>query len=279
MSLWKDMNLEGKRALILHHDDLGMFQAMNGAYAALGFPTGSIMLPTGWAAEAALTTLPHADLGVHLTLTSEWDNLRYRPLTVGASLVDGSGHFYKSVEEAWAHMDAGEVAVELRAQIEAGKALNYDVTHIDTHMGSAMRPDIAQAYIRLAIEYRIAAFVPELEGKAFAPDDAKTAEELARVIAGCGLPQFRVIDAYNQPPQARRAWLVDTLSKAGPGVYHCLHHAALDTPELRAIRDWPVRAADYAGLQDADVRRVLGEFVPLTYRDVRAGLQRYGFPG
>ena len=28
-----------------------------------------------------------------------------------------------------------------------------------------------------------------------------------------------------------------------------------------------------------DVRRVLGEFVPLTYRDVRAGLQRYGFPG
>ncbi|MEY4233307.1 MAG: hypothetical protein RL635_274, partial [Chloroflexota bacterium] len=22
MSLWKDMNLEGKRALILHHDDL-----------------------------------------------------------------------------------------------------------------------------------------------------------------------------------------------------------------------------------------------------------------
>jgi len=26
------------------------------------------------------------------------------------------------------------------------------------------------------------------------------------------------------------------------------------------------------------MRRVLGEFVPLTYRDVRAGLQRYGFP-
>ena len=76
------------RVLILHYDDLGLTHAQNGAYRALGLPTGSVMVPGAWAGG-----LRGRDLGVHLTLTSEWSALKMRPLTEGESLRDEAGFF------------------------------------------------------------------------------------------------------------------------------------------------------------------------------------------
>jgi len=82
-----------------------------------------------------------------------------------------------------------------------------------------------------------------------------------------------LVTGYGGPPQEMRAWYLDTLRRAGPGVYHLIHHSALDTPEARALPDWDRRLADLSALQDAEVRRAIGEFRLLTYREVRDALR------
>ncbi len=77
------------------------------------------------------------------------------------------------------------------------------------------------------------------------------------------------------PNAERQAWFVETLSGLGPGVYHLIHHAAVPTAEGRALGDWELRRGDLEALQHPDFRRVLGEFVLLTYREVRDAMRRY----
>jgi hypothetical protein len=79
----------------------------------------------------------------------------------------------------------------------------------------------------------------------------------------------RVLDAYGIPPEERRGWYLQTLSGLGPGVYQLIHHAADDDPEGRLLEDWPGRKADLEALKDAELRRVIAEFEPLTWRAVR----------
>ncbi len=269
-TFWESLGLSGKRVLILHHDDLGLLHAQNAAYEALGFPTGSVMIPAGWAPQ--LATYAQADLGVHLTLTSEWQVPRLRPLTSGASLRDPSGYFWPTVEEAWLHVKTEEAEAELRAQIHAALAMGIDVTHIDTHMGTVLRPDLAEVYLKLAVEFRLPAFIPESLDVIELPKLVRLPIE--RLLARAPLPKVRWLDSYSISPIQKREWLIETLRQAGPGVYHLIHHAALPTPEAQMLPDWEKRCSDYEALRDSTVRQVIGEFVLLTYRQVRDALRR-----
>jgi len=269
--VWKRMGLEGKRVLILHHDDLGLLHAQNAAYIELGYPTGSVMVPCAWA--VAMVRHSRGDLGVHLTLTSEWEAPRFRPLTSGASLCDPSGFFWRTVEEAWLHLEADEVEQELRAQIQAAQAMGLDITHLDTHMGVVLRPDLAQIYLKLTQEFCLPAFIPESLEALDLP--AWMRNPLEDLLGCTSLPRVRWLDSYPIPPVQRRTWYLDALSKAGPGVYHLIHHAAVPTPEAQMLPDWERRRADYEALRDAEVRRVIGEFILLTYRQVREELRKW----
>src|SRR3954465_15786085 len=90
-----------ERALILHVDDLAMCHGANHAYlefAAAGLVTcGSVMVPCPWFREIAEAAAdPKLDLGVHLTLTSEWPHYRWRPLSTtsrASGLIDDDGYF------------------------------------------------------------------------------------------------------------------------------------------------------------------------------------------
>ena len=269
-TIWEFLGLSGKKGLILHHDDLGLLQAQNAAYEALGFPTGSVMVPASWASQLAQHAW--ADLGVHLTLTSEWRAPRLRPLTSGSSLRDSSGHFWPSVEEAWLHIRTEEAEAELRAQIHAALAMGIDVTHVDTHMGAVLRPDIAEIYLKLALEFRLPAFIPESLEAVHLP--APLRRPIENLLDRAPLPKVRWLDSYPVPPAQKREWFIETLCQAGPGVYHLIHHAAVPTPEAQTLPDWEKRKSDYEALQDPEVRRVIGEFVLLTYRQVREALRR-----
>ncbi|MCL6632144.1 MAG: ChbG/HpnK family deacetylase [Alicyclobacillus herbarius] len=261
MTLWRDMGLDGKRCILVHHDDLGVLAAQNQAYLELGWPTGSIMTPGAWAAQ-----VKSGDLGVHLTLTSEWAYPRMRPLTGGQSLCDESGYFWSTLEAAWQHIRVEEAEMELRAQVEACRRLGIEPTHLDTHMGAVMRPDIATVYHQLGIELGIPIFLPENLEDLVLPEDLRVA--LTRLAETSPLPKVRLVDSYPVSPETRIAWYVDTLSHLGPGVYHLIHHAAVPTDEARLLPDWEKRAADWEALRHPEVRRVLGEFVHLTYRDL-----------
>src|SRR5918911_3709108 len=103
-----DMNLAAKlgveRAVILHVDDLAMCHGANRAYlelAAAGLVTcGSVMVPCPWFREIAEAADPKLDLGVHLTLTSEWPHYRWRPLSTASpasGLIDDEGYLWRDV--------------------------------------------------------------------------------------------------------------------------------------------------------------------------------------
>jgi hypothetical protein len=100
MDLLNWLGLAGQRAVIVHHDDLGSLWAMNAAYQRLPFPTGAVMMPTMWAAACA-GCRADADLGVHITLNSEFPRHRWRPLTPGASLRDEFGYAWPTLDAAW----------------------------------------------------------------------------------------------------------------------------------------------------------------------------------
>jgi hypothetical protein len=159
MDILQWLGLEGKRVIIVHHDDLGSLWAMNAAYQQLPSATGAVMLPTMWAAACAGCRYD-ADLGVHITLNSEFPQHRWRPLTQGASLRDEFGYCWPTLDAAWGNIRTDEAEAEMRAQVEAALAIGIDVTHIDTHMGAVFRPDLAAAYLRVAQAYRVPAFVP-----------------------------------------------------------------------------------------------------------------------
>ena len=75
------------RVVVIHADDLGMCQATLPAFVDLlagGLvSSGSVMVPCPWfpQATALLRACPIADVGLHVTLTSEWEAYRWRPLS------------------------------------------------------------------------------------------------------------------------------------------------------------------------------------------------------
>src|SRR5688572_18727597 len=129
------------KVLILHVDDVGMsWDSNQGAIQALekGVATScSIMMPCPWVPGFAhyLKKNPKIDAGLHLTLTSEWTDYRWHPLTGKANpgLVDGEGAFWSSVEDVAKHATGDEVEAEIRAQIDRARNLGFEPTHLDSH--------------------------------------------------------------------------------------------------------------------------------------------------
>src|SRR5688572_23515759 len=120
------------KLLIIHADDIGVAHSVNAAsFAALDaghINSGSIMMPTPWITEVAAYARahPNADLGLHLTITSEW--LTYKWGSVASSdkvpsLLDSTGTFPSDVPPVAAKAKPAEVERELRAQIERALAL------------------------------------------------------------------------------------------------------------------------------------------------------------
>ena len=153
------------RVLILNADDFGMCHDQNeGVMTGLKdgvFTSSTILVTCPWFEEAAdfARKNPAADLGVHLTLTAEWDTYKWGPV-LGAravpSLVDERGYLWQTVAQVYEHARLDEAEAELRAQIEKAVAAGIDVTHLDSHMGTLqLRLDYHEIYARLANECRV----------------------------------------------------------------------------------------------------------------------------
>jgi CubicO group peptidase (beta-lactamase class C family)/predicted glycoside hydrolase/deacetylase ChbG (UPF0249 family) len=129
--------------------------------------TVEVMPVTSWFPEAAklLRENPGIDVGVHLTITSEWENIKWRPLTDCSSLTDENNFFYpmmgphpsypgQSVKEN--NWKLSEVEQEFRAQIELALKNIPQISHLSGHMG-AMRfdKDVVAMVQKLADEYHL----------------------------------------------------------------------------------------------------------------------------
>lgn len=76
------------------------------------------------------------DIGLHLTLTSEWPSCRLRPILGEAvpSLLDPNGYLPRSCEELLSRALIDDVRRELFAQVTQLERLGRSPSHIDTHM-------------------------------------------------------------------------------------------------------------------------------------------------
>jgi chitin disaccharide deacetylase len=256
------------RAVVLACDGLGSSNAANLAiFEALrhgSATTAAIQVPSPWARGAA-ADYHGEDIGVALTLNSEYDTFRWGPITHGSSLLDGDGGFPRTVTDLWDHADLEEARRECRAQLERAVLWGFDVTHLDAHLGAIYgRPEFFDVYLELALEYRLPASLPDPSVDIGFPARELAAEE------GILVPD-RVV-AVPLPGEAR-GLLTEALKNLDPGVTELHVRPALDTPELRAITpSWPARVGDAhlishdsgfrAALQRSGARLV-------SYRDIR----------
>lgn len=226
------------KLLIVHADDLGVTHATNAAsLRALEeghVSSASVMAPTPWVAEVARWAREHPDhdLGMHLTLTSEWDNVRWGPLADGTtSLTEASGYFHGQCYNTSAAMDTAEVRRELLAQIALARHLGLEPTHLDSHMGCLIYDSrLFEVYLKVARETGIPAMVGRIE------DGDPTLAEQKKLLG----PEDLVVDGvyglgfqdYLDGPEQYYLNLLDTLPA---GLHVLLVHLATDGAESAAM--------------------------------------------
>ncbi|MGH2538795.1 MAG: polysaccharide deacetylase family protein [Candidatus Promineifilaceae bacterium] len=256
------------RAVIFHADDIGMAHCSLQAYADLRerglAPAASVMAPCPWFAAAAAYCRQQArpgaagsiDMGVHLTLTSEWDGCRWGPISTrepASGLLDAGGYFYRLAADVQRSGRPEAVQTELVAQIERALAAGIDVSHLDSHMLSLFHPAFLGLYFDLALHYRLPAFMLRAGAAGLAAlgldGEAQAAVGPALQAAEAdGLPlfdHFHVNPLLEATPD-RLAYARRVLADLPAGLTYFIIHPATDTPELRAMAaDWPARVADY----------------------------------
>jgi predicted glycoside hydrolase/deacetylase ChbG (UPF0249 family) len=226
------------RLLIVHADDLGFSHSVNAAtIRALesgAVSSASLMVACPWFPEIAdyARSHPDADLGIHLTLTSERTFYRWGPVAsknkVG-SLLDANGYFLQDWAAA-ARIDPAQVEVELRAQIDRAYAMGVRPTHLDSHQNRLFdngRP-LFEALLRVARDYELPVLVPRswfaehayLEA-ALRPDDIVIDHVLTITPA--------------VTPDKWSAFYEDALTQLAPGVTELVMHPAFDDDEMQAM--------------------------------------------
>lgn len=256
------------KLLIVHADDLGAAHSVNAA-TFKAFETGllnsaSIMVPCPWLPEAAeyARRHPEADLGLHLTLTSEWKTYRWGGVLSKErvpSLYAPDGYLYPTEDVAAARIDVREAEEEVRAQIARARLFGIRPTHLDAHMRTLhqTRP-LFEMFLRVAREERLPALVSR-EWFARWPF-------LPEVLGADGIVVDRVIDVDPSVPPARWAEHYAGLIKdLKPGVTQLIVHLAYDDEEMRAVAldhpDWGAawRQRDFDFVTSGAFRRLLKE--------------------
>jgi chitin disaccharide deacetylase len=232
--------------LVVRGDDMGSSQASNEA-AVRCFKDGvmrdvEVMAVGPWFPEAGHLLRANAglDVGLHLALTSEWENVKWRPLTPAPSLVERTGFFFPMIwpgpsygkdralkEQPW---KLDEIERELRAQIELTRREVPQLSHLSDHMGfESLGPEVGALVKRLAVEYGLD-IDPQANGAKWVGWDGKPETSAQKVES-----------------------FVRVLDRLGPGTWVFVDHPALDTPEMRAVGHvgYETVAVDRQGVTDA----------------------------
>jgi predicted glycoside hydrolase/deacetylase ChbG (UPF0249 family) len=233
------------KLLIVHADDLGMAHSVNAA-TIKAFETGlvnsgSIMVPCPWLSEIAAYARnnPQADLGLHLTLTSEWTSFRWGPVLPGdrvKSLLDKDGYLRLTESEAASTADPKEVELEINAQIEKARALGIQPTHLDSHMGTLYQNKaLFEVFLRVARNHKLPVRI------------AKTWFARTDFLPATLTPNDVYIDQILDinPTVAANDWArfySDAIKNLQPGVTEIVVHLAYDDAEMRGATfnhpDW-----------------------------------------
>lgn len=273
------------KLVIIHADDLAVAHSENQAsFKAMkegSVRSASVMVPCPWLTEVAeyAKANPNHDLGLHLTLTSEWQWYKWGPTAPRGDvpgLVNANGYFYDNCADAVKNAKPEEVERELRAQIEKAKAMGIEPTHLDSHMGCTFftGPTNLAIYLKLAKEYGIPAMINQQMVEGF----IKPAAHLFTDIFDENTP---VVDQIYMASEADSKgglaqYYEKTLRAMPSGVHVLIIHAAYDNLETQGMTvnhpDWGAawRQADYDFFTSETCQKVLKEqnIQLITWREI-----------
>jgi len=271
------------KLLILHADDLGAAHSVDVAsFAALdqgAITSASIMVPTPWITEVAAYAKahPNADLGLHLTITSEWETYRWGSVESKdkvPSLLDSASTFPNDEKLVAAMAKPVEVEREIRAQIDRALALGIRPTHLDSHMGALFTtPELIATYVKVARDYRLP-FLALRGDPRSAPQPPLSDKDVlldAVVIAGPEVPR----DQW-------KAFYLKSIADLKPGLTEMIVHLGRDDAELQAVTvnhepygsAW--RQRDYDVVTSPEFKKALQDnrVILVTWRELQKAAQR-----
>ncbi len=267
------------KLLIIHADDLGVSHSENAASIAAFekgmVNSGSIMVPCPWFPEIANYSKanPTADLGLHLTLTAEWETYKWGPVSPDvevAGLVNEQGFLYDNCADVVRKASVAEVEKELRAQVERAIAFGVNVSHLDSHMGCLFNPKYFETYLKIGREYGLPLLIPASGLQQF--------PAMAEKILSTDI----VIDNIFMlnPPDAQKGaatYYAQQLKDLPAGVSEMIIHVAYDDSEMQAVTinhpdfgaAW--RQVDFDYFTSEACRKILKEegIQLITWRDLK----------
>ena len=262
----------GTKVVMLHADDAGMCEEANLAvqsYLLKGdIQSTAVMMPCPWADEMIewANKHPDADVGLHLTLTSEWKTYRWGPVSDPKDvpgLIDPDGKLWHEVPGVATHASAAEVEKEIRAQIEKSIALGHRPSHIDTHMGTLYaRPDYVKAFFKVAEEYGIPANAIDMSDKEVVERYRKEGyplnDEVMQLASEYTLPK---VDNFTSAPEGKTyeekiANFKTLIQSLKPGITEIIFHPSIQTDYLKTITNsWQQRVWEAKMFSDPDLKK------------------------
>lgn len=270
------------RRILAHLDDVGATAGSVVAWRALRAAgtvrSASVMVPCPWyrAAVEDWHEDPAQDLGIHLTLTSEWRTYRWRPLTGGGGgLVDAEGYLHRRPEMVAAHADPAAVADEMAAQIERAIADGIRPSHVDAHMGTAYCTPFVRPLLDVTARYGLPALVCADFAPLFRLVRTQAAEpaalaELVQEARWRGWPVFGAFLMGFTPDHADPApFFADLLTQAPEGLswFACHANAPGEFAAIATHHVWP-RETEFRLFSDPAGRRVFGDAEPVTWAEI-----------
>lgn len=279
---------KGAKIVILHIDDMGMSYDSNiGGMEAMtkGVANScSVMMPCPWVPGFvhAMKQYPGLDAGLHLTLTSEWKDYRWGPLSGKPNvpgLTDAEGAMWRGVADVVKHASADEVETEIRAQVDRAKTMGFEPTHLDSHMGTLFAtPAFMERYIKVGMEYRIPVMFPGGHNTLIAQElkntsaDMQMARAVGKKLWDAGLPVLDDLynDSYSWKPapdiyasdkklQAYKTGkYIEVLRSLRPGITMIIMHCTNTTEVFQHISDsGPTRRGDYLAMMDPALKKFI----------------------
>ena len=278
---------EGKKVILLHCDDAGMCDEANIAVRHY-FETGdlrsaAVMVPCPYAMDLVewAKTQESPDVGIHLTLTSEWKNYRWGPVSDPVKvpgLIDPEGKMWHDVPDVVTHASAEEVETEVRAQIDKVIAAGFTPTHIDTHMGTLYGSlEYLKVFLKIAEEYNIPANAIDLSDTSIAENFRKEGypitTDVVELLNQYSLPK---LDNFSSVPDGdtyenKRGIFFELLKSLKPGLTEIIFHPSVETENLKTITgSWQQRVWEAQMFSDPVVKEFFENngIIITTWREV-----------
>ena len=228
------------KLLIIHADDLGLCESVNSAtfesFKNGSISSASVMMTTDEINEVASfnnnnTTTQNYDIGIHLTVTSEWKLHKWGGVLNNediSSILNKKNHLYWNKRKFTKNGKLNEIRKELQAQIDLGKSMGFNPSHIDSHEGALFfDPDIFKLYLDLAKENNLLAFVP-IQASVHFDQSFKKPKHAVIIDQFHMLPEGTNVDEIKD-------YYFNVVENLKPGLSQIIVHLGKDEEELREI--------------------------------------------